>query len=96
MQKKTYQLLPKLDTGLNGILANPNQANNMLGYDPRTKQVPVRIEVLANQIPAFQEGIKHLTGEFYTGTVSLDYLTELANRNDITMIYATPKSQSKL
>lgn len=84
---KKNTLVGKLDAILNFILNNPELDRPHNGYSALDKKVKVLIEA-----PDLKFGldacVKHLTDEFYSGTISLDYLKELAARDDIKYIHS--------
>lgn len=88
-----YILNPRLDITLNHILQNPDRDNPAVGYSALEKKVNIRIEARDLQSPL--RGIELLAEGFYEGKISLEYLQELAQREDIDLISAPARKVIK-
>lgn len=84
MKKQSFKLLPRLDISLNAVLTNPDGDNPSIGYIALEGRVDVLIEAPNRQAPI--QNVSELAEGSYTGRISVDYLHELAYREDITMI----------
>ena len=93
MTKTTYTPNDRLDTALNGILHQPERDRPEIGYKALEREVGVTIE--ADSLIKLIEGVEELVAGFYSGKVSVDYLRELAEREDITHISSKPVYQLK-
>ncbi len=90
-KKTSYQMSPKLDVYLNRILQYPDKDLPELGYSSLEKKVNVRIE--ASNLKTPLKDVELLPGGFYAGKISLDYLKELSQRDDIDFVHPVPKQE---
>ncbi|MEK6900047.1 MAG: hypothetical protein AABX05_02895 [Nanoarchaeota archaeon] len=93
MKGKNYNLNDRLDLALNNIVSNPDVPRLEFGYNTLEREVEVLIEAPGLKSPI--EGAERLDDGLYATTVSVDYLQELAGRDDIAAIYSVPKSKLK-
>ncbi len=91
-KKDSYKLLPRLDLDLNSIVHNPEKNNPAVGYSALEKKVNVNI--LAPDLKAPIQYVEKLSKGFYSGKVPIEYLKELAYREDIANIYSLNQNVS--
>ncbi len=91
-KKESYKLLPKLDVNLNAIVHNPEKDNSDVAYSALEKKVNVNI--IAPDLKAPIQYVSKLAEGFYSGKVPVEYLKELAYREDIASIHSLPQQVS--
>jgi hypothetical protein len=74
-------------------LHHPERDRPEIGYKALERKVGVTIE--ADFLIEPIEGVEKLVAGFYSGKVSVDYLRELAERQDITLISSKPAHELK-
>ncbi len=82
----TYTLNERLDITLNDILRDPTLDCSMVGYTSLDRKVNVIVKAPELKVPL--RGLEEMGAGLYSGTISVDYLTELASREDIKRILA--------
>ncbi len=87
MKKRTYQLNPKLDTTLNSVLNEYEKERKDIGYDTKERRLSINVISDLHEI----QGLENLTKDsekpyVHSGQVTVDYLSELAKRDDIQSI----------
>ncbi len=84
MNEKPYDSKNKLDQTLKGILRNPESFRPDVGYSLFERKIQVVIE--APILRSSMGGVEKIADKMYSGNVSLDYLHELAAREDVLSI----------